>query len=101
MKISCLILAVIVCLTVCGCQSKSRMTVYKGTYISGVQLDMPESKTLSAMGEYTLSIEAEHGSPVFSKTGCQKEWGVLPLDYLKDWDYEFGSPVSESALFLT
>lgn len=101
LKISCLILAAVLCLCVCGCKQKSDMVIYKGTYISGVQLDMPQSATLAAMGDYTLSIEGEHGSPIFSKAGCRKAWGILPLDYLENWDYEYGSPVSESALFLT
>ena len=100
-KISCLMLAILLCLCACGCSKKSKMTIYKGTYISGVQYDMPEGKTLAAVGDYTLSIEGEHASPLLSRSGCEKTWGVLPVDYLSNWDYEYGSPISESALFLT
>ena len=100
-KISCLMLAVLLCISVCGCSKKSSMVIYRGTYISGVQYDMPESNTLAFAGYYELSVEGEHGSPLLSKTGAEKTWGILPVDYLSGWDYEYGSPISESALFLT
>lgn len=100
-RITCLILAVLLCASVCGCSESKKMVIYKGTYISGVQYDMPEGKNLAAIGEYTLSIEGEHASPLLCKTGCGKTWGILPVDFLSKWDYEFGSPISESALFLT
>lgn len=100
-RISCLMLSILLCLCVCGCTSGNKMKIYTGTYISGVQYDMPESKTLADFGGYTLSIEGAHASPLLSKSGCEKTWGVLPVDFLSGWDYDYGSPISESALFLT
>ena len=93
-------LVILLCICVCGCGKTSETVVYKGRYISGVMYDLPENSEISSTGEYTLSIEGMFGSPLFSKTGCEKTWGILPVDFLSAWDYEFGSPISESALFL-
>ena len=99
-RFSSFVVAIILCLCVCGCGKSNNLVVYKGTYIGGVKYDMPESKDIASIGDYSLSIEGDHASPLLKKTGCSKTWGILPVDFLSGWDYEFGSPISESALFL-
>ena len=100
-RISCLVLVLILCLSFCGCADSNKTVIYKGTYIGGVSYDLPESKQITSVGEYTLSLEGKYASPVLGKLGCEKIWSILPIDFLNGWNYEFGSPVSQSALFLT
>ncbi|MBQ9355109.1 MAG: hypothetical protein IJT84_05455 [Clostridia bacterium] len=100
-RISCLVLVLLLCISFCGCGDNNKTVIYRGAYISGVNYDMPESKQITSLGEYTLSIEGEYASPLFGKIGCEKIWGILPIDFLNSWNYEFGSPISQSALFLT
>ncbi len=99
-KISCLALVLLFCFSICSCKDNKGFIIQKADYDSSAQYDLPESKNIASIGEYVLAINGDYASPVLMKTGRDRVWSTLPTDYLKDWNYEYGVSISESAIFL-
>lgn len=100
-RITCLIITIALLLSsFCGCGGDKGFIIQKAPYDSETQYDIPDSKVLATAGDYTLSLDGKYGLPILRKNGCNKSWDVAPIKYLNSWDYEFGTPISQSALFL-
>ncbi len=99
-KIICLLLAFTVVFAISGCGKKNGVTILPPEYDSETMYSFPESQVLADAGDYTLSFDGKYGSPVIKSTVSEKEWSVLPADFLDKWNYEFGTPISQSQIFI-
>ena len=100
-RITCLLIALVLLLSVCGCSEKNKgIVIQKAPFDSQTQYDLPEGKVIATAGEYTLLLDGKYGLPILQKEGCEKNWALAPIDFLDTWDYEFGVPISQSGLFL-
>lgn len=72
-KILCLILAVIILSSICGCGKKG-VTILPAQYDSQTQYDFVLNNEIAKAGEYSLSFDGKLGFPILSKETSAKNW---------------------------
>lgn len=72
-KIACLILALIIVATICGCGEKG-ITILPAPYDSETKYDITVSGKVAKSGDYTLYLDENLGFPILTKDGTSKKW---------------------------
>lgn len=72
-KIACLILALMITTSICGCGNKG-VTIIPAVYDSQAQHEFTANGVVANMGDYSLSFDGALGFPVVTKNGSAKKW---------------------------
>ena len=72
-KILCLILALIILASVCGCGKKG-VTILPAAYDSQTMYDFGLKGQIAKVGDYSLSFNGNLGFPILNKDGSSKKW---------------------------
>ena len=88
-KISCLFLAAMLLLGLCGCGKSNDIVILPAVYDSNTQYEFTGAGEVATVGDYTLSFDEKLGFPILSVK-----------DFKKAWDSSLGGIMSASALFI-
>lgn len=72
-KIVCLILALMILISICGCGKKDS-TILAAPYDSTTQYDFSTKGEVAKVGDYTLAFDDKLGFPMVYKAGTEKKW---------------------------